>query len=83
MTELSKTMPAHREPTLQATPLVCEACGEKWSQKLIVNAPVSVMIAHWRSLQCPECGARWKRLAFRCDEQARRDVAEFAEGLTE
>ena len=83
--QLEKAMPAHREPILSETHLRCGRCGEKWSQKLINNAPIGVIVAHWRSLRCPNCGAPWKQLYFRTDEdeQKRRDVTKFVEGLPE
>ena len=46
-------------------PVVCLDCSHEWTCEIIQDAPLSVVIAGWKSLYCSKCGARWKRLAFR------------------
>jgi uncharacterized Zn ribbon protein len=52
------------EMTFTHSPMVCQACRHEWDQQMLQRAPVSVVVAHWKTLYCPKCGADWKRLAF-------------------
>ena len=45
-------------------PMVCQECKHHWDQQMLQWAPVSVIIAHWKSLRCPQCGANWRKIAF-------------------
>lgn len=52
--------------TFSDSPMECLNCRHKWDQQMLQMAPISVVVAHWKSLRCPSCGANAKRLAFVC-----------------
>lgn len=49
---------------VQATPLLCQACGRKWVGELIMEAPADVVIASMKALHCPDCHVGWQRIAM-------------------
>ena len=51
---------------IDTMPVRCNICRHEWPQQVIQWAPVNVIVAHWKTLRCPECGAGWKKLAFLC-----------------
>jgi hypothetical protein len=51
------------------TPLRCLGCSHEWHEPIINNVRVAVWQAHVKSLTCPQCGANWRRLAFRLERE--------------
>jgi hypothetical protein len=54
------------EMTFSTSPMRCLQCEYEWDQQILQMAPVSLVVAHWKTIHCPDCGAGWKDLAFVC-----------------
>ena len=54
------------EMTFSHTPMQCLDCDHSWDQQMLQMAPVSVVVAHWKTLYCPNCRADWKRIVIDC-----------------
>jgi len=52
------------EMTFSYNLMVCQECKHKWEQQMIQWAAVSVIVAHWKTVRCPQCGANWRKIAF-------------------
>jgi Zn finger protein HypA/HybF involved in hydrogenase expression len=52
------------EMTFSHMTMQCLDCDHSWDQQMLQMAPVSVVVAHWKSLHCPSCGANAKRLVL-------------------
>ena len=50
--------------TFTHNPMACQDCDHRWDQQMLQWAPIPVVLAHWKTLRCPACGADWKRLSF-------------------
>ena len=47
----------------------CKRCGEFWTGEMIQNVPISVWVAHVRSIRCPNCGAATRYICFVADQR--------------
>lgn len=55
--------------TTQLTPLVCRNCKHEWHTETLCHIPISVWVAHIRTLHCPVCRANYRKLSFRTAPQ--------------
>jgi rubredoxin len=45
-------------------PFRCRSCDHLWDAETVNDAPAQLVIASWKALYCPNCGAGWRKLAF-------------------
>lgn len=69
--------------TTQTRKFLCRLCGYKYEEELLCQIPLTVWLAHIKSLRCPQCDAGWRRLSFDIGAEQAEIEAREAERKTE
>jgi len=53
---------------VQPQRFVCLKCEHQWIENILIYVHIDVWCTHLRSIRCPNCRARFKRIAFQTED---------------